>query len=69
MVWVCFQGVQTSFNQVILGAEKPEEELNPELESVKDYISTLESNLADAQKHALKLVKKQKGLTVVSFFF
>ncbi|KAK1428792.1 hypothetical protein QVD17_17632 [Tagetes erecta] len=57
-----FWGVQSKVTDVVLGKEKPVEESNPEYEKFKKYISELEDNLAEAQKHAYRLVKRHREL-------
>ena len=48
-------------SDVVLGKEKPVEESNPEYEKLKHYIFELENHLAEAQKHAYRLVKRHRG--------
>lgn len=48
-------------SDVVLGKEKPVEESNPEYEKLKNYIFQLEDHLAEAQKHAYRLVKRHRG--------
>lgn len=50
-------------SDVVLGKEKPVEEVNPEYEKLKNYIFELEDHLAEAQKHAYRLVKRHRGIT------
>ncbi|CAN0847240.1 Sorting nexin 1 [Linum grandiflorum] len=53
-----FKDVQSKMSDVVLGKEKPVEESNPEYEKLKHYIFELENHLAEAQKHAYRLVKR-----------
>ncbi|GKV38898.1 hypothetical protein SLEP1_g46753 [Rubroshorea leprosula] len=57
-----FKDVQLKVSDVILGKEKPVEESNPEYEKLKHYIFELEAHLAEAQKHAYRLVKGHRDL-------
>ncbi|XP_050229728.1 sorting nexin 1 isoform X2 [Mercurialis annua] len=57
-----FKDVQTKVSDVILGKEKPVEESNPEYEKLKHYIFELENHLAEAQKHAYRLVKRHREM-------
>ncbi|KAM7531553.1 hypothetical protein LguiB_034963 [Lonicera macranthoides] len=57
-----FKDVQTRVSDVVLGKEKPVEESNPEYEKLKHYIFELEDHLAEAQKHAYRLVKRHREL-------
>ncbi|KAL8215282.1 hypothetical protein R6Q57_004731 [Mikania cordata] len=57
-----FWGVQSKVTDVVLGKEKPVEESNPEYEKFKKYIFELEDHLAEAQKHAYRLVKRHREL-------
>ncbi|KAM0990049.1 hypothetical protein ACFX13_008723 [Malus domestica] len=57
-----FKDVQSKVSDVVLGKEKPVEESNPEYEKVKHYIFELENHLAEAQKHAYRLVKRHREL-------
>lgn len=59
-------------SDVVLGKEKPVEESNPEFEKLKNYVFQLEDHLAEAQKHAYRLVKRHRGIfkyqvSVISF--
>lgn len=56
-----WQDVQSKVSDVVLGKEKPVEESNPEYEKMKHYIFELENHLAEAQKHAYRLVKRHRG--------
>ncbi|CAN0879472.1 Sorting nexin 1, partial [Linum grandiflorum] len=56
-----FKDVQSKVSDVVLGKEKPLEESNPEYEKMKHYIFELENHLAEAQKHAYRLVKRHRG--------
>ncbi|GMP84325.1 hypothetical protein CsSME_00037892 [Camellia sinensis var. sinensis] len=56
-----FKDVQSKVSDV-LGKEKPVEESNPEYEKLKHYIFELEDHLAEAQKHACRLVKRHREL-------
>lgn len=53
--------MQSRVSDVVLGKEKPVEESNPEYERLKHYIFELEDHLAEAQKHAYRLVKRHRG--------
>ncbi|KAG8376750.1 hypothetical protein BUALT_Bualt09G0096200 [Buddleja alternifolia] len=57
-----FKDVQSRVSDVVLGKEKPVEESNPEYEKLKNYIFQLEDHLAEAQKHAYRLVKRHREL-------
>ncbi|XP_057962454.1 sorting nexin 1 isoform X2 [Malania oleifera] len=57
-----FKDVQTKVSDVVLGKEKPVEESNPEYEKLKHYIFELEDHVAEAQKHAYRLVKRHREL-------
>ncbi|CAK9167620.1 unnamed protein product [Ilex paraguariensis] len=57
-----FRDVQSKVSDVVLGKEKPVEESNPEYEKLKRYIFELEDHLAEAQKHAYRLVKRHREL-------
>ncbi|KAL5721196.1 Sorting nexin-1 [Ranunculus cassubicifolius] len=57
-----FKDVQSKVSDVVLGKEKPLEESNPEYEKLKHYIFELENHLAEAQKHAFRLVKRHREL-------
>ncbi|XP_043724171.1 sorting nexin 1 [Telopea speciosissima] len=57
-----FKDVQNKVSDVVLGKEKPVEESNPEYEKLKHYIFELEDHLAEAQKHAFRLVKRHREL-------
>ncbi|CAL5354582.1 unnamed protein product [Camellia sinensis] len=57
-----FKDVQSKVSDVVLGKEKPVEESNPEYEKLKHYIFELEDHLAEAQKHAYRLVKRHREL-------
>ncbi|KAJ8754798.1 hypothetical protein K2173_012187 [Erythroxylum novogranatense] len=57
-----FKDVQSKVTDVVLGKEKPVEESNPEYEKMKHYIFELENHLAEAQKHAYRLVKRHREL-------
>ncbi|KAI3871971.1 hypothetical protein MKX03_016744 [Papaver bracteatum] len=57
-----FKDVQSKVSDVIMGKEKPVEESNPEYEKLKRYIFELEDHLAEAQKHAYRLVKRHREL-------
>lgn len=58
--WI-WQDVQSKVSDVVLGKEKPVEETDPEYEKMKHYIFELENHLAEAQKHAYRLVKRHRG--------
>lgn len=57
-----FKDVQSKVSDVVLGKEKPVEESTPEYEKMKNYIFELEEHLAEAQKHAYRLVKRHREL-------
>ncbi|XP_059668695.1 sorting nexin 1 [Cornus florida] len=57
-----FKDVQSKVSDVVLGKEKPVEESSPEYEKLKHYIFELEDHLAEAQKHAYRLVKRHREL-------
>ncbi|KAI3682405.1 hypothetical protein L1987_82368 [Smallanthus sonchifolius] len=57
-----FRGVQSKVTDVVLGKEKPVEESNSEYDKFKKYIFELEDHLAEAQKHAYRLVKRHREL-------
>ncbi|KAA3455216.1 sorting nexin 1 [Gossypium australe] len=57
-----FKDVQSKVSDVVLGKEKPVEESNPEYEKLKHYVFELENHLAEAQKHAYRLVKRHREL-------
>ncbi|KAK4392050.1 Sorting nexin 1, partial [Sesamum angolense] len=57
-----FKDVQSKVSDVVLGKEKPVDESNPEYEKMKNYIFQLEDHLAEAQKHAYRLVKRHREL-------
>lgn len=57
-----FKDVQSKVSDVVLGKEKPVEESDPEYEKLKHYIFELENHLAEAQKHAYRLVKRHREL-------
>lgn len=58
---VFLQDVQSKVTDAVLGKEKPVEESNPEYEKLKHYIFELENHMAEAQKHAYRLVKRHRG--------
>lgn len=57
-----FKDVQSRVSDVVLGKEKPVEESTPEYEKMKHYVFELEDHLAEAQKHAFRLVKRHREL-------
>ncbi|KAL3536082.1 hypothetical protein ACH5RR_004543 [Cinchona calisaya] len=57
-----FKDVQSKVSDVVLGKEKPVEESTPEYEKLKRYVFELEDQLAEAQKHAYRLVKRHREL-------
>ncbi|KAK4798162.1 hypothetical protein SAY86_030488 [Trapa natans] len=57
-----FKDVQSKVSNVVLGKEKPVEESNSEYEKLKHYVFELENHLAEAQKHAYRLVKRHREL-------
>ncbi|KAL1196965.1 Sorting nexin 1 [Cardamine amara subsp. amara] len=58
MLW----DVQSKVSDAVLGKEKPVEESTPDYEKLKHYIFELENHLAEAQKHAYRLVKRHREL-------
>lgn len=42
--------------------EKVVEELDPEYVKLKNYVVELEDHLAEAQRHSMRLVKRQRGI-------
>ncbi|GAU51321.1 hypothetical protein TSUD_25410 [Trifolium subterraneum] len=56
------EDVQSKVSDVVLGKEKPVEESDAEYEKLKRYIFELENHLAEAQKHAYRLVKRHREL-------
>lgn len=61
--------MQSKVSDVVLGKEKPVEESDPEYEKMKHYIFELENHLAEAQKHAYRLVKRHRGMIELRFLF
>ncbi|XVE96381.1 hypothetical protein REPUB_Repub02eG0216600 [Reevesia pubescens] len=57
-----FKDVQSKVSDIVLGKEKPVEESNPEYDKLKHYVFELENHLAEAQKHAYRLVKRHREL-------
>ncbi|KAJ6914617.1 hypothetical protein NC651_016788 [Populus alba x Populus x berolinensis] len=57
-----FKDAQSKVSDIVLGKEKPVEESNLEYEKLKHYIFELENHLAEAQKHAYRLVKRHREL-------
>ncbi|KAH8504757.1 hypothetical protein H0E87_012120 [Populus deltoides] len=57
-----FKDAQSKVSDIVLGKEKPVEESNLEYEKLKHYIFELENHLAEAQKHAHRLVKRHREL-------
>uniref|UniRef100_A0A1J3G467 Sorting nexin 1 n=1 Tax=Noccaea caerulescens TaxID=107243 RepID=A0A1J3G467_NOCCA len=57
-----FRDVQSKVSDAVLGKEKPVEETTPEYEKLKHYVFELENHLAEAQKHAYRLVKRHREL-------
>ncbi|CAF2157931.1 unnamed protein product [Brassica napus] len=53
-----FRDVQSKVSDAVLRKEKPVEETTPEYEKLKHYVFELENHLAEAQKHAYRLVKR-----------
>ncbi|CAN6873944.1 unnamed protein product [Brassica oleracea var. botrytis] len=51
-----------TFSDAVRGKEKPVEETTPEYEKLKHYVFELENHLAEAQKHAYRLVKRHREL-------
>lgn len=58
---IILQDVQSKVSDAVLGKEKPVEETTPEYEKLKHYVFELENHLAEAQKHAYRLVKRHRG--------
>lgn len=61
-----WQDVQSRVSDVVLGKEKPVEESSPEYEKLKNYVFQLEDHLAEAQKHAYRLVKRHRGMQILN---
>ncbi|XP_010452531.1 PREDICTED: sorting nexin 1-like [Camelina sativa] len=57
-----FRDVQSKVSDAVLGKEKPVEETTAAYEKLKHYIYELENHLAEAQKHAYRLVKRHREL-------
>ncbi|WZZ72555.1 hypothetical protein YC2023_083925 [Brassica napus] len=57
-----FRDVQSKVSDAARGKEKPVEETTPEYEKLKHYVFELENHLAEAQKHAYRLVKRHREL-------
>ncbi|KAF3597941.1 hypothetical protein DY000_02023728 [Brassica cretica] len=57
-----FRDVQSKVSDAVRGKEKPVEETTPEYEKLKHYVFELENHLAEAQKHAYRLVKRHREL-------
>ena len=53
--------MQSKVSDAVRGKEKPVEETTPEYEKLKHYVFELENHLAEAQKHAYRLVKRHRG--------
>lgn len=62
------QDVQSKVSDAVLGKEKPVDETDPDYEKLKHYVVELEDHLAEAQRQAMKLVKRQRGAPL-SFLF
>eukprot|EP00850_Spirogloea_muscicola_P000578 SM000002S05658 [mRNA] locus=s2:1447387:1458351:+ [translate_table: standard] len=58
-----FKDMQVKVSSVVLGKERGagEEEVDAELEALRDDVLLLESNMQEAQKQAMRLVKRQRG--------
>eukprot|EP00850_Spirogloea_muscicola_P023628 SM000373S13610 [mRNA] locus=s373:7134:18111:+ [translate_table: standard] len=58
-----FKDMQVKVSSVVLGKERGagEEEVDVELEALRDDVLLLESNMQEAQKQAMRLVKRQRG--------
>eukprot|EP00850_Spirogloea_muscicola_P018603 SM000172S03076 [mRNA] locus=s172:114953:125746:- [translate_table: standard] len=58
-----FKDMQVKVSSVVLGKERGagEEEVDAELEALRDNVLLLESNMQEAQKQAMRLVKRQRG--------
>jgi len=52
--------VHSKVSDAVLRKEKTVEETDPEYENLKNYIGELEDHLAEAQRHAMRLVKRQR---------
>lgn len=50
----------TRVSDAVMRKEKVVEEIDPEYEKLKHYILELEDHLAEAQRHAMRLVKRQR---------
>lgn len=53
--------MQSKVSDAVLGKEKSVEKTTPEYEKLKHYVFELENHLAEAQKHAYRLVKRHSG--------
>ncbi|KAH0914063.1 hypothetical protein HID58_028509, partial [Brassica napus] len=60
--WNRIRDVQSKVSDAVLGKEKPVEKTTPEYEKLKHYVFELENHLAEAQKHAYRLVKMHREL-------
>jgi sorting nexin-1/2 len=61
-MWPMDQDVHSKVSDAVLRKEKTVEETDPEYENLKNYIGELEDHLAEAQRHAMRLVKRQRGI-------
>jgi sorting nexin-1/2 len=52
--------VQSKVTDVVMRKEKAVEETDPEYEKLKNYVVELEDHLAEAQRHSMRLVKRQR---------
>ncbi|KAG0578214.1 hypothetical protein M758_4G005700 [Ceratodon purpureus] len=52
--------VQSRVSDAVMRKEKVVEETDPEYERMKHYVVELEEHLAEAQRHAMRLVKRQR---------
>ncbi|WZZ27044.1 hypothetical protein YC2023_010445 [Brassica napus] len=60
--WNRIKDVQSKVSDAVLGKEKSVEKTTPEYEKLKHYVFELENHLAEAQKHAYRLVKRHREL-------
>ena len=62
------QDVQSRVSDAVMRKERVVEETDPEYEKVKNYVIELEDHLSEAQRHAMRLVKRQRGIRVPFIF-
>lgn len=60
------QDVQSRVSDVVMRKEKVVEEMDPEYEKLKNYVVELEDHLTEAQRHSMRLVKRQRGIRILS---